>query len=99
MIYFYPDRPEIVGYIPQWLSESDPRRARAQLDEHYKHGGGWRAFPGFTLNADNSLSYPGDPPLRALTSATFREEFIVMYRHAWVAIIQSDRSFEVCRMD
>src|SRR5438132_13007657 len=99
MIIFEPNRPEITGHIPYWLDPADPRPAKEQLNEHYMHGGGWSPFIGFKLNGDDSLTYPNDPPLTALTRARLRDELICMYRHAWVAIIQPDRSFEVCRMD
>jgi hypothetical protein len=26
-------------------------------------------------------------------------ERVIVYEHSWVAIVQPDRSFEVCRMD
>lgn len=87
-----------LGYIPGWLSPSDPKSAREQLSEGYKFGG-WQPFKGFTLNDDNSLSYPGDPPIKPLAKAQLRDETIVFYDHSWVAVIQKDRSFEVCRMD
>lgn len=91
---------EHVGFIPFFLDEDDPRPAREQLDAHYQHGGGWSPFKGFTLNPDNSLQYPGDPPTRPLAQTTLHnEELIVFYDYSWVAIIQPDRSFEVCRMD
>lgn len=87
------------GFIPCWLSPYDERPAREQLNEHYQNGGGWRPFSGFTLEEDNSLSYPDDPPLPVLFSFMYGEEMIAMYQSSWVAIIQPDRSFEVCRMD
>jgi hypothetical protein len=89
---------EHLGFIPGWLHEDDPRDARAQLDAGYIFGG-WDPFPGFTLAEDNSLHYPGDPPTVPLAAALLRDELIVFYEHAWVAVIQPDRSFEVCRMD
>lgn len=87
-----------LGLIPLWLLDVDKRPAREQLNEGYKWGG-WQPFEGFALGEDNSLSYPGDPPLQPLAQARLRDELIVFYRHAWVAVIQKDRSFEVCRMD
>lgn len=56
-------------------------------------------FKGFTLADDNSLVYPGDPPVQPLAQAKLRHELVVFYPHSWVAVIQPDRSFEVCRMD
>ncbi len=87
-----------LGFIPQWLSEGNPKSAAQQLHDGYAFGG-WDPFQGFTLNKDNSLSYPGDPPQRPLAQAKLRDELIVFYPSSWVAVIQPDRSFEVCRMD
>lgn len=89
---------EHLGFIPGWLDEDDPRPAKEQLNSGYAFGG-WQPFKGFTLNRDNSLSYPGDPPMKPMAVALLRDEMIVFYPHSWVGIIQSNRSFEVCRMD
>lgn len=89
-----------VGFIPSWLSEDDPRPAKEQLHEHYSHGGGWHPQESFTLLPDGwSVKYPGDPPLRPLAFMKLRQERIVIYPLGYVAIIQPDRSFEICRMD
>ena len=92
---------EALGYLPSFLDEGDPRPAKEQLDSGYRHGGGWDPQPGFRLSmdSDNILFYPGDPPLRPLARAKLRNELIVIYEHSYVAIIQPDHSFEVCRMD
>lgn len=90
---------EMAGLIPAWLNPLDPRSAKDQLDANYKHGGGWRPFKGFTLKANDAIAYPGDPDLPPILQMTLRNERIVMYPHAWVAIIQPDRSYEICRMD
>ncbi len=90
--------PEHLGLIPHFLDEDDPRPAKEQFNERYVFGG-WQPFEGFTLRKDNSLMYPGDPPTRPLAQTKLRDELVVFYDHQWVAIIQPDRSFEVCRMD
>ncbi len=90
---------EHLGLIPMFLSDDDPRPAKEQLHENYAHGGGWHPFNGFKLQADDSLTYPGDPPQRPIAEMVLRDERVVLYPHAWVAIIQPDRSYEVCRMD
>jgi hypothetical protein len=88
-----------LGLLPMMLDESDPRSAKNQFNERYAHGGGWHSFTGFKLHPDNSLTYPGDPPLKPLAQLQFRDALIVVYDHSWVAIIQEDRYFEVCRID
>ena len=92
---------EDLGLIPHMLDPDDPRPAREQFDANYQHGGGWRPFRagGFVLDGNNSLRYPGDPPMRALARTVLREERILFHECAWVTIIQPDGSYEVCRMD
>lgn len=93
-------QPEDLGLLPMMLDVDCPDPARVQLDRGYRHGGGWDPFEGFTLNLkDLTLSYPGDPLTRPLAETQLRNERIILYEHAWVAIIQADGSFEVCRMD
>jgi hypothetical protein len=91
--------PEHLGLLPLMLDENDPRPAKDQFNENYSHGGGWRPMKGFKLQPDNSLTYPEDEPLKPLAQLQFRNELIVFYDHAWVAIIHKDRYFEACRMD
>lgn len=90
--------PAHLGYLPDFLSEDDPRPAREQFHANYQFGG-WQPFKGHELGPNNELHYPGDPPLIPLAQAKLRDELIVFYDCAWVAVIQPDRSFEVCRMD
>lgn len=90
--------PDHLGFLPAMLSPDDPRPAREQFNSNYSFGG-WSPFKGFTLNTDNSLSYPGDPPQQPLAQAKLRDELIILYPSSWVAIIQPDRSFEVARLD
>jgi hypothetical protein len=88
-----------LGILPDMLDPANPKPAREQLDEGYRHGGGWHAQPGFKLRDDDSLKYPGDPSFPPLFEMHLRHERILVYEHGYVAIIQPDRSFEVCRMD
>lgn len=90
---------DTLGFIPIFLSLNNPNSARLQIDENYQHGGGWRPLPKFKLLDDNSLKYPGDPKMKPLASCTLRNETIVFYDGAFVAIIQPDRSFEAARID
>jgi hypothetical protein len=97
---FHPDAQEIIGILPHWLDEGDPRPAREQLDEHYAHGGGWRPFSGFEMDPETfAIKYPGDPAHVPLAGLMFRNELILFYESAWVAIIQRDKTYEIARMD
>lgn len=88
-----------LGLIPMFFDEQDPRPAREQAHESYAHGGGWYRFHGFEMLPDGSLQYPGDPAMQVLATAKLRDETINVYPSAWIAVVQSDGSFEVSRMD
>jgi hypothetical protein len=99
-VLLHPDMtPEHLGLLPGMLNANDERPAREQFDANYQHGGGWHPMKGHVLGPDNSLTYPGDPPLSPLAFTLLRDEQIVFYDCSWVVIIQPDRTFEVCRMD
>jgi hypothetical protein len=88
-----------LGLLVYMLNDKNPESAKEQLGYGYRHGGGWRPFTGFKLRDDNGLSYTGDPVQYPVAETWLRDEHILLYPHDWVAIIQPDRSFEVCRMD
>lgn len=96
------ENPHRAGLLPQFLSVRDTRSAREQLHTAYAHGGGFQPFSGFLLEKDGpryALAYPGDPPMREVARAQLRDELIVLFQGAWVAVIQPDETFEVARMD
>ena len=100
-VLMHPDvTPEHLGLLPGMLDASDPRPAREQFDANYQHGGGWRPQSGFVLHeGSGTLTYPGDPPFHMLAYTFLRDEMIVFCEYSYVAIIQKDHTFEVCRMD
>jgi len=93
---------EHLGLIPYMLNPDDPRIAKEQFDASYAHGG-WHPQPGFELKPNDDLQYlqyPDDPPLKPLAEIHWgRDERVLIYEYGYVAIIQPDGSFEVCRMD
>jgi hypothetical protein len=90
-------KPDMLGYIPDFLSEDDPRRAADQINANYSHAGGWRPFQGFRMAANGDLIYPRDPPIKALAETMLRQEIIKFYEHSWLLIIQPDGTWEVSR--
>lgn len=96
---------ECLGFIPGWLDPAEEDCVRDQLDKHYQHGGGWQPMEGWTLGKVEDglfLTYSkeeGDPPYYPLAIGIMRKEMVIVYPHAWVAIVQRDMSFEVARMD
>jgi hypothetical protein len=90
---------EMLGFLPMFMSEDDPRPAREQIDAAYQHGGGWNPFKGFELLENGDLKYPGDPPTKRLAVTVLHQEEVSFYEHAWVVIKQPDGSWEVARID
>lgn len=87
---------EMLGYIPEFLSDNAPASAKDQIARNYC--GGWNAFKGFEMH-DNGLKYPGDPLMRLLFETKLRDEVIRFYEASWLAIIQPDGSHEIARLD
>ena len=90
---------QTLGALPDMLDANDPAPAREQLDRGYRNGGGFRALSGWYLGADDVLHFPGDRPYRPIAEMRMRDERILFFEGSFVAVIQSDRSFEVCWMD
>lgn len=90
---------EVLGIVPFFFSEDDPREARDQVHEAYAHGGGWSPFEGFEMLENGNLKFPGDPETQLLAEAKLRDETLRFYDHSWLAIIQPSGGFEVGRLD
>jgi hypothetical protein len=58
--------PEMLGFIPEFLNEDDPRPAKEQLDSNYSHGGVLGRCRGLRCCRMVISSYPGDPPFALL---------------------------------
>lgn len=92
---------DLVGLTPDFLDPNDPTEAQQQLHRNYAHGGGWHDMTGFTFvdGDEPKLTYPGDPPTEAVAWWQLRKERIILFDHAWVAVVQPDGAFRVARMD
>ena len=93
---------EGLGFIPSFLNIKDTRDAKTQLTEGY--GFGWNDFQGFTMKYDENvghttITYPDDPPLMEIGRTELRDEVVIVFEHAWVAVVQKDGSFVISRMD
>lgn len=102
-----PDNFETIGFLSMFLFADDPRPAKEQINERYSFGGGWYPIPDCTLGSQRIMLnaslpvmlYPGDPPFIPRAWCKLRDEMVVLYNSAFVAIIQPDGSFEVSRLD
>lgn len=93
---------DMLGFIPYIIDENDPRPVAEQIDDRYAHGGGWKPFgeSEWKMSGDRSkIYYPGDPPLSLLFSTRIRDEQVLVYDCAMVAVVQKDGRFAVTRMD
>lgn len=96
-------QPEDLGLFPSFLTDRDPDGAIAQIHKNYAHGGGWDDFKGFKLyRKDNGLAelhYPGDPPMELWARVWIRDEEVMIFDCAWVAVVHPDGFFRVSRVD
>lgn len=96
---------DYLGPIPSFLSKDNPKSAKEQIHDNYRHGGGWNTFDDNVrrkyqvLQEGERLKYPGDPPFRAIAWAKLRNEKIIVYEHAWVMIQDDDGTYEIARID
>jgi hypothetical protein len=87
---------DMLGVVPDFLSDQDHRSARDQINERYV--GGWKPISGFSF-PDEFLRCPDEPPRPLIAETKLRDETIKFYNGAWVAIIQPTGEFEVSRLD
>ena len=77
---------KMLGFIPDFLHDLDPRPAAVQFNEAYAHGVGWHSFgkgkwklklPDWAneheLLSTAALTYPGDPAFVLVASAVLHE--------------------------
>lgn len=92
---------DAIGYIGDWLDTDADGGAVEQINRNYAHGGGWSDFEGFTFDKQQmALLYNGDEPTYALAGAVFsQEEFVMVFEHGWVAVMNRNGSMRVARID
>jgi hypothetical protein len=92
--------PEGLGLLPAILKAADGRSVREQLEDRYRHGGGWRPIPGLRMGKNRVMHFPGDPSFKPSAAADINGELVIFYKQAsLLAVIQKDGKFEVCRVD
>jgi hypothetical protein len=91
---------EMLGIIPSFLDEADPRDAKTQLDANYGYGGYWMgAESGVRLGHNDAMLYPDDLPQPVLAETRLRDERILFYPGEFVGVVAADGTFAVQRMD
>jgi hypothetical protein len=93
--------PEGLGFLPDILLSADPRSVKDQLDDRYRHGGGYRdsGFTKFKLGKGMALKWPEDPPQHPLAATLINDELVVFYPHALLLVMQLDGTWKVTRVD
>lgn len=92
-------------FLQMILIDADQRPAKQQINERYRHGGGWHAMKGWKLHLDKhnleltSITYPGDPPQYPLASAMLNAELVILFPHDFLAVVQPNGNFEISRID
>lgn len=84
------------------LHPDDPRPAWEQINEAYQ--GGWHPLAGFEIKVDEAagvawMTYPGDPQMRNIGLATFRDEVLWLFPHEWVLLKGPSGEWEAARLD
>ena len=79
----------VVGRIPEFFDETDPRPAREQADENYAHGGGCHPTPNLKLRIEGDAYvldsvFSEDPPMRELSRAKLIEPTVPVQRRSTV---------------
>ena len=90
-----------LGFLPDLISDEDPRSVKDQVEENYAHGGGWRPIAGMKMNLKTMvMRFPGDPPFVPAAFTKIHNETVVFYPlYSLLAVIQPDGSYEVTRVD
>jgi hypothetical protein len=98
---------EILGSVPSFLSVDDPRGAVEQINDRYGEHGGWHDSKGWSLQitaiGNNKYALiainPGDPPRHLLAETHLRDEHILFFNGAYIAVVQQDGSHRMARID
>jgi hypothetical protein len=89
-----------LGWLVDLLDDGDQRPVRAQLEDRYAHGGGWRPIRGFTMDRDKVLHFPEDEPYTPSAMTRIGKEWVIFYRQcSLLAVIQPTGEFAVTRVD
>ena len=95
----------MLGYIPSFFSEDDPRSATDQINDRYAHGGGWHPLDGVVVLVTGTIVFPGDDEtpattLKPIAMTRLREETIFVYPGAFVMIYNKPTGkYEVAMID
>lgn len=96
-IELQPDGMRWVGMLMVWLSPSDPRSAKDQIEDNYS--GGWVPVEGHRVGPMGEIFYKDDPPMKPVAFTKIRDEIVLVYPFSFVTIIRRDGSYDTTRLD
>ena len=91
---------DMLGMIPNMFDVNDPRDVQDQIRDNYI--GGWNPMFGITIEPSDkmfALKYPDDPDLYPIGFTVVRNQTVLVYPFAWVAIVTEGKDTEVARLD
>jgi len=80
---------EAWGFIPEMLSDTNPKPLWEQIDDNYAHGGGWVDFDGFKILSGGEsepfvIQYSGDPKSYEIGRAFSEKECLALFEYSFV---------------
>jgi hypothetical protein len=88
--------PEVLGFLPMWVTADAETSMIEQIHENYSHGGGWHDFAGFVVDHDTgAMHYPGDPIQWPIALMVGETEVLWLYPGSWVTVMRRDT--KICR--
>ena len=91
---------ESMGIIPDFITRPDVS-AIAQVHGAYAAHGGWRPLPGWIMESNGVLTFPGDRPEYPAALLVLPEtgEAVRFYPRAWMSVRLADDTYQVARID
>lgn len=92
---------DVLGLLPEIITDKDSRPVREQIEDRYAHGGGWKPMEGFTFDPMSAtLTYKDGEQMLALAYAAVRNEVVVLYESAILLVFnRTDNTYDVIRID
>ncbi len=95
--------PAHLGFLVDILQSEDKRPIREQLEDRYRHGGGWRPMrtPQWKFDPKTMvIRFPGDPPFKPIAWTMIGDEKAIFYPMcSLLCVVQKNGDWEVTRVD
>ena len=90
---------DVLGLLPEIITDKDSRPVREQIEDRYVYG--WEPMEGFTFDPMSAtLTYKDGEQMFALAYAAVRNEVVVLYESAILLVFnRTDNTYDVIRID